>query len=152
MPPAVGQFVISRKNKNGIGKVTGVESDQLRIDYFDSPASEVGETVLVDFESATSVKLSNETRVFYQDPETFLWAVGRVLAFHDDNREYLVRFPNQRRELLPEAVLFTRWSRPISEPVELLAYQLNETPFWHCLLYTSPSPRDRTRSRMPSSA
>ena len=35
------------------------------------------------------------------------------------------------------------------------------TPFWNwliddlrtvCLLYTSPSPRDRTRSRMPSSA
>ena len=24
--------------------------------------------------------------------------------------------------------------------------------FWSCLLYTSPSPRDRTRSRMPSSA
>jgi len=24
--------------------------------------------------------------------------------------------------------------------------------FSHCLLYTSPSPRDRTRSRMPSSA
>ena len=23
---------------------------------------------------------------------------------------------------------------------------------WVCLLYTSPSPRDRTRSRMPSSA
>ena len=23
---------------------------------------------------------------------------------------------------------------------------------WPCLLYTSPSPRDRTRSRMPSSA
>ena len=26
------------------------------------------------------------------------------------------------------------------------------TPFLDCLLYTSPSPRDRTRSRMPSSA
>ena len=25
-------------------------------------------------------------------------------------------------------------------------------PPWSCLLYTSPSPRDRTRSRMPSSA
>ena len=24
--------------------------------------------------------------------------------------------------------------------------------YWPCLLYTSPSPRDRTRSRMPSSA
>ena len=27
-----------------------------------------------------------------------------------------------------------------------------EFPFELCLLYTSPSPRDRTRSRMPSSA
>ena len=27
-----------------------------------------------------------------------------------------------------------------------------EDPTWGCLLYTSPSPRDRTRSRMPSSA
>ena len=27
-----------------------------------------------------------------------------------------------------------------------------ETYYKHCLLYTSPSPRDRTRSRMPSSA
>ena len=25
-------------------------------------------------------------------------------------------------------------------------------PYYTCLLYTSPSPRDRTRSRMPSSA
>ena len=31
---------------------------------------------------------------------------------------------------------------------------LDENPgiFYDCLLYTSPSPRDRTRSRMPSSA
>ena len=25
-------------------------------------------------------------------------------------------------------------------------------PFWACLLYTSPSPRDKRQSRMPSSA
>ena len=29
---------------------------------------------------------------------------------------------------------------------------LTEQAVWPCLLYTSPSPRDRTRSRMPSSA
>ena len=28
----------------------------------------------------------------------------------------------------------------------------NSDDFYSCLLYTSPSPRDRTRSRMPSSA
>ena len=27
-----------------------------------------------------------------------------------------------------------------------------DVAYWDCLLYTSPSPRDRTRSRMPSSA
>ena len=31
---------------------------------------------------------------------------------------------------------------------KLASAQMSE----HCLLYTSPSPRDRTRSRMPSSA
>ena len=29
---------------------------------------------------------------------------------------------------------------------------VSDEPFYACLLYTSPSPRDRTRSRMPSSA
>ena len=31
-------------------------------------------------------------------------------------------------------------------------YQINTVQHYGCLLYTSPSPRDRTRSRMPSSA
>ena len=31
-------------------------------------------------------------------------------------------------------------------------YEHTEGKFNYCLLYTSPSPRDRTRSRMPSSA
>ena len=34
----------------------------------------------------------------------------------------------------------------------LAAYESMGVPVWPCLLYTSPSPRDRTRSRMPSSA
>ena len=33
-----------------------------------------------------------------------------------------------------------------------LAKMNDELKDMHCLLYTSPSPRDRTRSRMPSSA
>ena len=43
----------------------------------------------------------------------------------------------------------------IGEPaVSALAEALNDTydPVRSCLLYTSPSPRDRTRTRMPSSA
>ena len=33
-----------------------------------------------------------------------------------------------------------------------LEYHIQGGPLITCLLYTSPSPRDRTRSRMPSSA
>eukprot|EP00656_Telonema_subtile_P028100 TRINITY_DN30367_c0_g1_i1.p1 TRINITY_DN30367_c0_g1~~TRINITY_DN30367_c0_g1_i1.p1 ORF type:complete len:133 (+),score=6.31 TRINITY_DN30367_c0_g1_i1:76-474(+) len=41
-------------------------------------------------------------------------------------------------------------SSPITiiQPLSNFNYQYQ----WTCLLYTSPSPRDRTRSRMPSSA
>ena len=35
---------------------------------------------------------------------------------------------------------------------DTLTYSISGRPAWACLLYTSPSPRDRTRSRMPSSA
>ena len=34
----------------------------------------------------------------------------------------------------------------------MLIYEVQGFPHYNCLLYTSPSPRDRTRSRMPSSA
>ena len=38
------------------------------------------------------------------------------------------------------------------DPVELTEYFISQIELSPCLLYTSPSPRDRTRSRMPSSA
>ena len=38
------------------------------------------------------------------------------------------------------------------EDTDLVIPMVAMTPFCRCLLYTSPSPRDRTRSRMPSSA
>ena len=36
-------------------------------------------------------------------------------------------------------------------PVTVSAYE-RDLKLWICLLYTSPSPRDRQKSRMPSSA
>ena len=38
------------------------------------------------------------------------------------------------------------------ESSEKLKQKTTGRLFYNCLLYTSPSPRDRTRSRMPSSA
>ena len=38
------------------------------------------------------------------------------------------------------------------EDILLVSPDLGAGPITGCLLYTSPSPRDRTRSRLPSSA
>jgi len=42
----------------------------------------------------------------------------------------------------------TTFIKMLSEYLESKGFKVSVT----CLLYTSPSPRDRTRSRMPSSA
>ena len=40
----------------------------------------------------------------------------------------------------------------LAKNIARLAQEMGKCPDLFCLLYTSPSPRDRTRSRMPSSA
>ena len=46
--------------------------------------------------------------------------------------------------------------RKTIEGIEFLILKRAKTKIyehlWHCLLYTSPSPRDKRQSRMPSSA
>ena len=47
----------------------------------------------------------------------------------------------------------TKWDDVVVDQIEEpIAMGIVILGFWFCLLYTSPSPRDRTRSRMPSSA
>ena len=40
----------------------------------------------------------------------------------------------------------------VLKSIEYIIAMIREMGYQPCLLYTSPSPRDRTRSRMPSSA
>jgi len=44
------------------------------------------------------------------------------------------------------------YGRSVPHEIQWLASDLEITSWWSCLLYTSPSPRDATLSRMPSSA
>ena len=43
-------------------------------------------------------------------------------------------------------------ARKVAAKLDIPYYVMDYTESFSCLLYTSPSPRDRTRSRMPSSA
>ena len=44
------------------------------------------------------------------------------------------------------------YHHPYNNPYSNVNYNPYKNQYYNCLLYTSPSPRDRTRSRMPSSA
>ena len=74
-------------------------------------------------------------------------------------RLYPDQVPGLERSLPLYVAAARRWAeleRELSTDFELKAsggLMVAETPdSYDCLLYTSPSPRDRTRSRMPSSA
>ena len=82
-----------------------------------------------------------------------LLGVSGQLRLAEESFEDLRRIPRtlERIQNLRDAV------KIYSEEKELLGILLHENQHWLlltdiCLLYTSPSPRDRTRSRMPSSA
>ena len=62
----------------------------------------------------------------------------------NDNDEYIKYFEEMQRELMLS--LDPSYLKTISMS------ELYDTVYQSCLLYTSPSPRDIQRSRMPSSA
>ena len=95
-----------------------------------------------------SVVLAVRTRTIRLLPERgrIFDAKGRVVA---DNKRILTVTID--REVLKDPIdrleMFQRLSGPLVMPIEMLFKRYED-----CLLYTSPSPRDRQKSRMPSSA
>ena len=81
-----------------------------------------------------------------------------------DERFQSINFETYYKDLPfnPSALSLYKWA-PIAEELKsldrkivlnsmILKWDIIKDEFRNCLLYTSPSPRDRTRSRMPSSA
>jgi ATP-dependent helicase HepA len=124
-------FVISSENRLGIGKLKELNGSISQVEYFSSPAEEDLLIVEVPRRSLKQVFLQPETRAYYRNPETLTTEVGRVLAFHKIDQAYFVRFPNNQSRMIPSDDLRVRCRLPISEPIDHLASQLNETAFWH---------------------
>ena len=64
-------------------------------------------------------------------------------------------FAEKARQLISQdkvSVVFGCWTSVSRKSVLPVFKELNSLLFYPCLLYTSPSPRDRQKSRMPSSA
>ncbi len=124
-------FIISSENNLGIGKVVDRDGDQVVVEYFRSIADESPIRSQQQFQSLKQKTLASQTRVYWRDPSVFAWKVGRVLDYQKDDECYLVRFPNDESRLIHSDELQVRCALPITEPTDHLAYQLNETAFWH---------------------
>ena len=86
---------------------------------------------------------------------------SNILSLTEDSKA--ARICNQRYEFIRDSVFRAHPWKALTRRATLApdatkpafefdnAFTLPTDPFC-CLLYTSPSPRDRTRSRMPSSA
>ena len=101
------------------------------------------------------LEAAQNDQIIWQDWQTFLTRCQEVIVaiagiYHPEVKRPLLNiYVPQAYSLIRGTVDDTdRWMGKLSPALN----QLTIGQAYDCLLYTSPSPRDRTRSRMPSSA
>src|SRR5438876_9865750 len=126
--PQVGTLV-EHKSIPGVGRVGAIDEPKVRVDCFESVAEPVAGSYWVDSLECRPVRLQRETRVYWQDPDTGIWRVGRIMG--GDPGEYFIRLPNTERDLkVPETQLRVRWERPVSNPVDVLVAGAYESGYY----------------------
>ena len=85
--------------------------------------------------------LFNDIRIRHQGEDGTNFSEIKVPLAYGPSQKFLARI--QQQADLNKAVQIT---------MPRMSFEMTSINYDACLLYTSPSPRDRTRSRMPSSA
>ena len=99
------------------------------------------------------LKITNETKTEYSDLVVYdtLPRSGDKNVFGTQDRSS--EFDIHLRRVITPPEGYTVFYTTSAEVYQKSMIEMVNTGIWtSCLLYTSPSPRDRTRSRMPSSA
>jgi ATP-dependent helicase HepA len=123
---AIGNLVTFR-SAPGIGRVTRVEDAEVKIEFFESAAEPVAESVWRDVGDVRRVRLGEQTRVFFKDGVD-RWRAGRVVG-GDDMAVYQVRVPNESCDVeVAESRLRVRWEKAPKDPLQVLLSGANETP------------------------
>lgn len=110
----------------GAGKVIDQAGGTCLVAYFSSPVEIQRETKRVPIASALRYRLSTNTRIYYLDPRTGDWSVGRVIE--DTGDGVTIRFPDKMDASCDYADVFVRCKRSIDDPVAYLAKGITETP------------------------
>ena len=106
----------------------------------EQPLADVARATTADVDKAVRAARASQRRAWGQlsgrERAKYLFRISRILQ--ERSREFAVLESMDSGKPIKE-------SRDVDVP-------LAANHFWYCLLYTSPSPRDRQKSRMPSSA
>ncbi|SCF20972.1 ATP-dependent helicase HepA [Micromonospora haikouensis] len=122
----VGQFV-AHPLVPGIARVAAYDGATVQVDAFESVASPVAHSWSVAANECLPVRLLEQTRVYWEDPDTGRWRPGRVVGGGPET--YFVRIPNRDQDFpVPQAQLRVRWDRPVRSPADVLAVGANESP------------------------
>ena len=85
--------------------------------------------------------------------DTLLVEKESIPTLSFSNKSSVQQHPNLRKQIDKATILGNIHRRKVSIVFEDdHGTKRVDTTIWACLLYTSPSPRDRQKSRMPSSA
>ena len=89
-----------------------------------------------------------ENEFFVKNPDSWLVCVSHCQDLLEEGATLKITVKDARKRSLSQNALLFMWYGELSTQIK----QKSGESYSTCLLYTSPSPRDRTRSRMPSSA
>ncbi len=129
----------------GVGKYVGAHGDQATVEYFDSVGAGGQQNLFEPAEVLKPVSLSLQRRCYWREDED--WRIGRVVW--RDGDVYAVRQPDSEIDDRKNgADLYTRWNRPIEDPIEVLIAHGNESPWFHSC--REPFVRSMTEQRAAS--
>ncbi|MUL67541.1 restriction endonuclease subunit R [Mycobacterium sp. CBMA 234] len=121
----VGKLVV-HPGVPGIARIGEIKDGQVRLDLFESAAQPIVESQWRPLREVSRVRLSAETRVFFQDADQN-WRAGRIYGGGPD--VYGVRPPNSPVDIpISEDRLRVRWERPTQDPLQVLLTGANESP------------------------
>jgi len=124
-----GSLVRSRLNNLGVGKAVSISESKAVVEYFVSIGKRIQETL--SFNSLEEITLQRHTRCYLWSEDHEFWQIGRIAAWHNDDRRYEVHLPDKGVRYFTEAEVYVRCDRPIEDPTEVLIMKGQETPFFH---------------------
>lgn len=117
----------------GVAKLIHLEQDLATVEWFRSLQDR--DTKDFPAEKVERVVPSDQTRCYVCDRYGENWRMGRIQEVRrregQDGWDYVVHFPDDEGGIVAEELVYVRCMAPVADPLEAIAMQAHETPFFY---------------------